>query len=126
MLLYNDLPHPAATYIGPRYEFRKADGSLNNVNLPALGKAGHAYSRNVQGSHAMPLAELPDPELIFKALLEREYFVQHPAGNSSLMFGCVIESMPILSRSSLTHQFQLCHTCHPYLLQDQSRRLDAE
>lgn len=97
MLLYNDLPHPAATYIGDRYDFRRADGSLNNVNLPAIGKAGHAYARNVQGSTAMPVAELPDPGLIFEALLKREHFVPHPAGNSSLMFGCAIDFVSILS-----------------------------
>lgn len=96
MLLYNDLPHPAATYIGDHYEFRKADGSSNNVNLPDIGKAGHAYARNVQGSIAMPAAELPDPHLIFETLLQREHFVPHPAGNSSLMFGCAIDFIYIL------------------------------
>ena len=96
MRLYNDLPHPPATYIGDRYDFREADGSLNNVNLPHIGKAGHAYSRNVQGKASMPQAELPDPDLIFEALLKREKFVPHPAGNSSLMFGCVIDFTNIL------------------------------
>src|SRR5258706_4154933 len=90
MRLYNDLRHPPATYIGDRYDLREADGSLNNVNLPHIGKAGHAYSRSVQGKTAMPQAELPDPDLIFEALLKREKFVPHPAGNSSLMFGCAI------------------------------------
>lgn len=96
MRLYNDLPHPSATYVGDRYNFREADGSLNNVNIPDLGKAGHAYSRNVQCKTAMPQAELPDPDLIFEALLKREEFVPHPAGNSSLMFGCAIEFMTII------------------------------
>jgi linoleate 10R-lipoxygenase len=93
--LYNDLPHPPATYIGDRYDFREADGSLNNVDFPDIGKAGHAYSRNVQSKIAMPQAELPDPDLIFEALLEREGFVPHPAGNSSLMFGCAIDFITI-------------------------------
>lgn len=127
MRLYNDLPHPPATYIGDRYDFREADGSLNNVNLPHIGKAGHAYTRSVQGKTAMPQSELPDPDLIFEALLKRERFVPHPAGNSSLMFGCAIHFMSIPLRTSLTPQFQLRHSGHPYPLQDQTcRRLGAE
>ncbi|CDO73323.1 hypothetical protein BN946_scf185008.g86 [Trametes cinnabarina] len=39
-LLYNDLPHPAITSIGPQYAYRAADGSNNNPSAPNLGKAG--------------------------------------------------------------------------------------
>ena len=99
MRLYSDLLHPPATYLGDCYNFREADRSLNNVNLPHIGKAGHAYSRNVQGKNSMPQAELPDPGLIFEALLKGEKFVPHPAGNSSLMFGCEINFTSALPSS---------------------------
>lgn len=36
--VYNDLTHPAATSIGPKYAWRTADGSGNNPDLPDMGK----------------------------------------------------------------------------------------
>lgn len=39
-MLWNDLPHPPASYVGPEATYRKADGSGNNPLLPDLGKAG--------------------------------------------------------------------------------------
>ncbi len=86
-LLWYDLPHPPATYIAD--EYRHPDGSGNNPHFPNLGKAGSSYSRNVQSTTAMPDIEQPDPALVFDSLLRREAFVEHPAGNSSLMFGSV-------------------------------------
>jgi linoleate 10R-lipoxygenase len=85
-LLYNDLAHPAATLVGNKYAWRTADGSLNNVDLPDLGKAGTPYSRSVQQGHPLPANQLPDPGLLFDTLLRREGFVKHPGGLSSLMF----------------------------------------
>jgi linoleate 10R-lipoxygenase len=85
-LLYNDLPHPAATYIGNKYAWRSADGSGNNVDIPDMGKAGMPYSRSVQQTHPIPQNELPDANLVFDTLLKRQGFVPHPAGLSSLMF----------------------------------------
>jgi linoleate 10R-lipoxygenase len=85
-LLYNDLPHPAATYIGNKYAWRTADGSGNNVEIPDMGKSGTPYSRSVQQSHAIPQNSLPDAGLIFDTLLKREGFLPHPAGLSSMMF----------------------------------------
>ncbi|KAF9259925.1 linoleate diol synthase [Marasmius fiardii PR-910] len=85
-LLYNDLSHPPATYIGNDYAWRSADGSFNNVAISELGRAGKPYARSVQQSHPLAAHELPDPGLIFDSLLKREGFVKHPAGLSSLMF----------------------------------------
>jgi hypothetical protein len=85
-LLYNDLPHPAATYIGNQYAWRTADGSYNNVSVPDMGKAGTPYARSVQQAHPLPKNSLPDPGLIFDTLLKRDNFAKHPAGLSSLMF----------------------------------------
>jgi hypothetical protein len=70
--VYNDLPHPAATYIGNKYAWRTADGAGNNVEIPEMGKAGTPYSRSVQQSHAIPQNSLPDAGLIFDTLLKRE------------------------------------------------------
>ncbi|KAJ8594598.1 putative linoleate diol synthase [Rhizopogon salebrosus TDB-379] len=84
--LYNDLTHPPATYIGPEYQFRTADGSNNNPDSPNLGKAGTPYARSVQQSNPLPRNQMPDAGLVFDTLLRREKFVGHPAGLSSLMF----------------------------------------
>ncbi|KAG2364875.1 putative linoleate diol synthase [Suillus spraguei] len=84
--LYNDLAHPPATYIGPEYQFRAADGSSNNPDAPNLGKAGTPYARSVQGSNPLPRNQMPDAGLVFDTLLRREKFVEHPQGLSALMF----------------------------------------
>lgn len=67
--LYKTLPHPPATYIGPQYAFRSADGSGNNPLFPELGQAGRSYARSVQGKHPQPANVLPDPGLVFDTLL---------------------------------------------------------
>lgn len=38
LAVYNDLTHPAATYVGPTHAFRAADGSGNNPDVPDMGK----------------------------------------------------------------------------------------
>ncbi|KAI0291817.1 linoleate diol synthase [Russula brevipes] len=85
-LLYDDLSHPPATYIGPTYSYRRPDGSYNNVCDPSMGKADRPYARSVQQIHALPRNMLPDAGLVFDTLLKREKFVRHPAGLSSMMF----------------------------------------
>lgn len=85
-LLYNDLSHPPATYLGTQYSYRTADGSYNNICDPKMGKADEPYARSVQQTHALPTNMLPDAGLVFDTLLKREKFVRHPAGLSSFMF----------------------------------------
>ncbi|PIL31281.1 cytochrome P450 [Ganoderma sinense ZZ0214-1] len=112
-LLYNTLPHPPVTYIGTNYPpgsqdsvpaipapglqgasasarlsrtFRSADGSGNNVNMPALGQAGTAYARSVQSKYPLSSSTLPDPGDVFDSLLKARDFQNHPGGNSSLTF----------------------------------------
>jgi hypothetical protein len=85
-ILYDDLSHPPATYIGPEYQYRRADGSYNNICDPNMGKAGMPYARSVQQMHPLPLNRLPDAGLVFDTLLRREKFQRHPAGLSSMMF----------------------------------------
>ncbi|QRV81013.1 heme peroxidase [Ceratobasidium sp. AG-Ba] len=85
-MLYNDLPHPPASFIGDQYRFRAPDGGGNNTEEPDLGRAGTPYSRSVPQVHPLPLNELPDAGLLFDCLLKREKFEPHPAGLSSMFF----------------------------------------
>ncbi|KAI0269044.1 linoleate diol synthase [Russula aff. rugulosa BPL654] len=85
-LLYDDLSHPPATYIGTEYAYRKPDGSYNNICDPSMGKADLPYARSVQQTHPIPRNMLPDAGLVFDSLLKRRKFVKHPAGLSSMMF----------------------------------------
>ena len=70
--MYNDLAHPPATFIGPEYQFRSADGSNNNPDSPDLGKAGTPYARSVQQANPLPRNQMPDAGLVFDTLLRRE------------------------------------------------------
>ncbi|GAA5839134.1 hypothetical protein JCM11251_003685 [Rhodosporidiobolus azoricus] len=82
--LWADLPKPPLTYVGD-LKYRKADGSCNNPLFPTLGAAGQPYARSVPAVHAQP-DHLPDPGLVFDALMKRDKFVDHPSGISSLLF----------------------------------------
>ena len=76
--MYNDLPHPPATYMGKNHQWRKADGSYNNVDIPDIGKANTPYARSVQQGHPLPANAMPDAGLLFDTLLRREsvsYFI---------------------------------------------------
>lgn len=103
-LLWNDLPHPPASLIGRKYQYRSADGSGTSIWNPDMGKvnitvpaahphsltseiqAGSSYARSVQSIHPLPANRLPSPELLFDTLLKREEQVDHPAGLSSFFF----------------------------------------
>ena len=69
--LYNTVPHPIASYIGPT-SFREADGGGNNLQTPDMGRAGMPYARSVQGKDGLPPSSLPDPGLIFDTILKRK------------------------------------------------------
>ncbi|KAI5479247.1 hypothetical protein MNV49_003941 [Pseudohyphozyma bogoriensis] len=92
-MLWKDLPHPPAAYVGNDSIYRKPDGSSNNRLLPELGKSGTPYSRTVPAVRPKP-ANLPDPGLVFDCLLKRNEFKPHPSGLSSMFFAfatCVHE-----------------------------------
>ena len=36
--MYNDLAHPAATWVGDQFSYRSADGGSNNIDIPDMGK----------------------------------------------------------------------------------------
>ena len=68
-VLYETLTHPPATFIDDEYQFRKADGSGNNITIPQLGQSGRPYARSVQRKHPLPANMLPDAGLVFDTLL---------------------------------------------------------
>ena len=70
--LYNTVPHPVASYVGPDHSFRHADGGSNNLQDPDHGRAGTPYARSVQGKAGLPISSLPDAGLIFDAILKRK------------------------------------------------------
>ena len=69
--LYNTVPHPNASYLGPN-SFRAADGGGNDLQNPDVGRAGMPYARSVQGKAGLPPSSLPDPGLIFDTILKRK------------------------------------------------------
>ncbi|KAI3616961.1 heme peroxidase [Moniliophthora roreri] len=85
-LLYNTLPHPPETLLGPQYSFRQADGGNNNIQVPSIGRAGEPYARSVQGKWCVSPQDLPDPALVYDILLRRRKVVEHPNGNASFTF----------------------------------------
>ncbi|KAF5370929.1 hypothetical protein D9615_009815 [Tricholomella constricta] len=84
--LYNTIPHPPASYLGPANCFRQADGGGNNLENPDLGRGGTPYARSVQGKAGLPRSSLPDAGLIFDSILKRNGMQKHSGGMSSLIF----------------------------------------
>jgi len=98
--LFTALPHPPSGFLTTppspssiqavqadrTYVYRPADGSNYNPLIPTLGKVGHPYARSVPSSHCLSNSALPDPDLVFDALLKRDKFTPHRGGMSSLFF----------------------------------------
>jgi hypothetical protein len=70
--LYNTVPHPPASYLGPAHCFRQADGGGNNLENPDLGRGGTRYARSVQPRAGLPRASLPDAGLIYDTILKKK------------------------------------------------------
>jgi linoleate 8R-lipoxygenase/9,12-octadecadienoate 8-hydroperoxide 8R-isomerase len=85
--LYNDLQHPPISYLGKDYQYRSADGSFNSLVNPNVGKAGTPYARTT-APKAMQPGALPDPGIIFDALMARKdkNREDHPNQISSVLF----------------------------------------
>ncbi|KAL0959662.1 hypothetical protein HGRIS_011364 [Hohenbuehelia grisea] len=84
--LYNTVPHPPATYLGPNHMFREADGGGNSLQDPGCGRAGRHYARSVQGKAGLPRSSLPEPSVVFDTILKRRFQQAHSGGMSSLIF----------------------------------------
>ncbi|GAB1194551.1 hypothetical protein APSETT444_003797 [Aspergillus pseudonomiae] len=83
--LWDSLPHPPLSFVGPEYSYRSADGSNNNPTLPWLGAANTPYARSIPPLTIQP-GGLPDAGLVFDCLFAREKFTPHPNKVSSLFF----------------------------------------
>ncbi|KAJ7327590.1 heme peroxidase [Mycena albidolilacea] len=86
IMLYDTIPHPVATTLGPAHAFRQADGGGNNVINPDIGRAGMPYARTLQSHTPISPTALPDPGLVFDTLMRARDRQDHPGGNSSLTF----------------------------------------
>ncbi|RAO67642.1 uncharacterized protein BHQ10_003654 [Talaromyces amestolkiae] len=75
--LWDSLPHPPLSFVGPKFEYRSADGSWNNPTIPWLGAANTEYSRSIAPLTIQP-SGLPDAGLIFDSIMAREKFTPHP------------------------------------------------
>lgn len=103
-LLPQDLPHPVGSLISDEFRFRQPDGSNNNLYNPKLGASGQPYARTVPPLRPK-MPNLPEPEVVFDALLKREKFVPHPSGISSMLFANAV----IVVREWLFLYFHFTH-----------------
>lgn len=83
--LWNDLQHPPLSYLGPKFQYRSADGSNNSLIHPQLGAANTPYARTVKPSHVQPPAR-PDPGVVFDSVMSRKHHELHPNRISSVLF----------------------------------------
>lgn len=83
--LWYTLEHPPSIYVGEEYQYRKADGSCNNIMFPQLGAAGNTYARSVR-PNVIRQGALPDPELIFDSVMKRTEYKSHPNNVSSILW----------------------------------------
>ena len=81
-------------------QFRTPTGADNNPHMPLLGASNTPYARSVSGLRPIPPSALPDPGVVFDALLRRPAHApprdptikgqghgqEHPSGVSTLMF----------------------------------------
>ena len=58
--------------MGPKYQFRSADGSGNSPLDPEMGKSFTPYSRSCSTTRSLPTNELPDPGLLFDSIIKRD------------------------------------------------------
>ncbi|KAG5949373.1 hypothetical protein E4U53_005905 [Claviceps sorghi] len=83
--LWNSLDHPPLLYMGNEFKYRQPDGSNNNPLFPKLGAAGTPYSRTVKPGPAN-MGSLPDPEVIYEAVMARDVFKKNPNNVSSILW----------------------------------------
>ncbi|KDQ11181.1 hypothetical protein BOTBODRAFT_114735 [Botryobasidium botryosum FD-172 SS1] len=105
-VLYNVIPHPPDAFLGPKYVFRHADGGLNNIHEPDLGRAGTPYARSVQPKKCIHPSALPDPGLVFDTLMKAHDRVDHHGGNSSLTFAFAALVTHSLFKTNYTNIWQ--------------------
>lgn len=72
-------------FVGPKFEYRSADGSWNNPTIPWLGAANTEYARSTAPLTIQP-SGLPDAGTVFDSIMAREKFTPHPNKVSSVFF----------------------------------------
>ncbi|KAJ0163325.1 Linoleate 10R-lipoxygenase [Colletotrichum tanaceti] len=83
--LWGSLDHPPMLYMGDEFKYRRADGSYNNPMFPQLGAAGGPYARSVK-PRIITLGAMPDPGLVFDAVMGRTDYKKHPNNVSSILW----------------------------------------
>lgn len=83
--LWNDLQHPPQSYLGPKFQYRSADGSNNSLVNPQVGAAGTPYARTTKPS-LMQTPARPDPGVVFDSIMTRKHAELHPNRISSMLF----------------------------------------
>ncbi|QGA14421.1 hypothetical protein EYB26_002074 [Talaromyces marneffei] len=124
--LWDTLPNPCpgwTQHSGPQY--RRADGSFNNLYEPRVGRAGEAYIRNVV-SRRDQSKDLPSPEDVFEKLFRRRTpadggFRKHPCGISANMFYMATLITHDLFNTDITNRFRNKTTSWNQEMQDSVR-----
>lgn len=83
--LWNDLQHPPQMLLSDEFVFRQPDGSNNNYTIPHIGAAGMPYARTVT-PNIMKAGAMPDPGVVFEAVMKRKEPKEHPNKISSILF----------------------------------------
>ncbi|TQN71563.1 Linoleate 10R-lipoxygenase [Colletotrichum shisoi] len=83
--LWGSLDHPPMLYMGDEFKYRRADGSYNNPMFPQMGAAGGPYARSVK-PRIITLGAMPDPGLVFDAVMGRTDYKKHPNNVSSILW----------------------------------------
>lgn len=112
--VYKDLPHPPTSFLGTQFVYRAPDGGYNNPLQPDLGRAGQPYARTVTPLRSLPLASLPDPGLVFDALLKRDT-VRLPIGRFIVFISLRLKKHAVHATSfrHLVTSVLLCRHYHP-------------
>jgi len=108
-------PSPPPPLENKKYstQFRTPTGAGNNPHMPLLGASNMPYARSVPSLRPIPPSSLPDPGLVFDALLRRTppplgdptvkgqgHGQPHPSGISTLMFAFATLIIHTLFRTS--------------------------
>ncbi|KAL7621351.1 hypothetical protein AAE478_008672 [Parahypoxylon ruwenzoriense] len=86
--LWDALQHPPPQLRTEAARYREADGSYNNVDVPAMGAANTRYARTTT-ARVFQAPNLPEPGLIFDSIMSRgdgSTFREHPNKLSSMIF----------------------------------------
>ena len=109
----DSIPMPSLENKKYSTQFRTPTGAGNNPHMPLLGASNTPYARSVPSLRPIPPSALPDPGLVFDALLRRTrpppgdptvkgqgHGQPHPSGISTLLFAFATLIIHTLFRTS--------------------------